>query len=758
MLTSTLFPIQQKTIGAIMDTFHGKVGHCANGKIVCLPFGRGKTLTATEAARAISESLRRTSGRSPSNHGPILVVTQRTIVETWLKNGTQHYSPPLQSLFLTRGESTVQNPDNQSWYNIKERDVLIITYETLMSIYKSVVDARTAILNEAVTEPDEAAVLKEFTKRHLKCANLNEPLPLDRLRHLEGVNNSTNVSTLLFMHKWPCFIMDECHEARTISSMVFKAVSQVRASFRICLTATPFNNSINDVISMFMLAAIHPPQFSITLSVETETEIEAEAGQREKRSHSSSSLSPSPTTTKKTKMKKTKRTCRHDFCRLLKSSAPCLVATNGLQEVESCIDISASQNTDQSVAQWRFLINNENTQELMCRLYMECRDLYIVSENIEEVREHYLPIDIVVHADFCTPSERLYYDAIANKADSDIGRILLSRMAASSLYHERDLPCPGTDLVAYSTKARRKLTVRWPSKVVIVVSLLSHAISRSEKSVVFAQYVNTVTQVQQAVVEKYGSSVKVFVVLAGASTLQRDEVIDACRNHRGAAVLVSTKILAQGRDLSFANHTFLMGVWWNDVNEKQSRARTERPDQTRSVFSTQIVMKNTVEELVWMVARCKHLINDHVMHGVVTPALVKKTTMMSALTTYAECHEFVDDMDIVTALQSVCHLYVEDIPFPCYPSTRPITPLSVRPSYAPAPRAGISRHVFPMPSAPSTARVNSFLRGGYHHRQYNPPREHSIQYQLLIGRSPSSSSKGGRPVIVIDADGKRVEK
>lgn len=790
MLKSELFPIQKKTIHDIINTFHGNVGHCSNGKIVCLPFGEGKTLTALESSRIISENLRNISGRTKQNHGPVLFVTQRTIVETLINNSVEHYSPSLKALFVTRGETTAQNPDHQTWYNIKDLDVLIVTYETMVSIYNSLVHARSLILAEAlkqkISTPAEMSILVQFLHRHNKNPNFNEPLPLERLRRQEAIDNSTTVSTLLFMHRWPVFVMDECHEARTTASMVFKAASQIRASFKIGLSATPFNNSINDVISMFMLAAIPPPPHVFIAVAGLKTGDSSVVGINADDEDDKLALSPlikrlssgqaSPEVLAKTIFhtltSKTSRNMSH-------------VAPLPTPEAPYCtIDASSAFSAEDSISQWNSLA--QRSEEMLCRAFMECRDLYVVQKSIEEVREHYKPVDIIIHADFATQEERAFYDMVANKTTgkTDIGRILRSRLAAASLYHQKDLfivfESDDETLIPYGHKAAtiqirtpasssasiskaeaepepKTCTVRTPSKVKIAVSLLATPISRGEKSIVFAHFVHTVLQLRAAIEEAH--SVKTFVVLAGASTTQRDDIITACKRYRGPAVLISTKILAQGCDLSFANHTFLLGVWWNDVNEKQSRARTERPDQVRSVFSTQIIMKNTVEEMVWMVSRCKRLINDQVMHGTVTPALVRKTTMLSALNTYAECQQFVSEnsstTDIAGALAQVCDIYVSELPFTEYPPTQTIVSLTgienAVESYTFVRRAE-SRSIYPMPSAPSTAKVNSFMRGNYRPKQFHVTRELSMQYQQLIKRPIPRCDRSSRIKIITEDD------
>lgn len=687
VLRSKLFPAQQSTIDGIMNTFHGRVGHCSNGKIVCLPFGEGKTLTSVESARLISNYLKSSGGTS----GPCLFITQRTIVETIVDTGTRHYDPPLDIRFFTKGDSVDNNPDRQTCYTISSIDVIVMTYDTLASLHADAVSARIAILKEALGSKmitqKEREIVMEFMHSQTKSPDLSTPIPLYHLAAKEIVTTSTPLSTMLFFHTWPVLIMDECHEARTETSDRFKTMIQVNAAFKIGLSATLFNNDIMDVVNAFSLVNIGPPDLASSTSTSTGIDI---------------------------------------------------------GDIYTQAGIGGKTHSCAVNAAWKSLFNND--PEAFCVAFTRCRDMYVVQKDTSSTREHYQPVDMIAHVDFFTEQERLYYSAVAEKDDiHQAGKLIRSMAAASSIYHKNDMEDDfENDPHLVVGSSAKKLSVEQPTKVRIVMELLKHPLARNEKSVVFAQYLHTVKQLTNAINAGFNGTVKTFVITADASSSQREQIITACREYRGLAVLISTKILSQGCDLSFANHTFLMNVWWNDVNEKQSRARTERPAQTKSVFSTQIIIKDTVEETIWAVSRCKRILTDRVMEGDITPSIINKITMLSAMTTFPQ--EYVKKL-----IAEASDVFVS-FPFDNYPPTRAILPLVVAPHARPPPKRQCPsvRSVSPiLPIVPRTKR-DTFIKGRYKPHNFRSFVEPDIRFKKLISSTPASDSRKRSRIIILD--------
>ena len=445
---------------------------------------------------------------------------------------------------------------------------------------------------------------------------------------------------------------------------------------------------------------------------------------------------------------------------MLPKSAPCAMDTFGSIEIEK-IDCSTHPNTDGSIGGWSELTRSPSNSDQFCAAFTRCRDMYITQESTQSLRSHYQPVDIIAHVGFMTEEEHNAYNKTSEVSSKNrvISRVVRSIMAASSLYHEKFSP----DMLEFM---KEKYTVEAPSKIRALMDLLAAPINRSEKSIVFAHYVQTAVQVDALVRKTYPRGVAVFLIVSSMNQKERESILQRCESCRGAAVLVTTKIMSQGRDMSFANHTFMLRVWWNDVDTSQSRARTERPDQTRSVFSTQIIMRDTIEELVWMVARCKERIKNQVMTGEVTSSLLKNITMMSVFSTCVEMENFIrvshegGTPEVTEIIKQSCDIYIDVFPYTvsCLPPTKAITPLSSAPhlnssaSSRPKRPREIIRSEYPQPSFPTLSKVNTMIHG-HHPKQFRADHRQPLSYQRLIQRTPSSSSAPIRKIVVIKEDG-----
>src|SRR3989338_553189 len=487
MLTTKLFESQETTVKRVVDIFEGKTGHCSNGAIICNPPGFGKTLTALEIARKVSASLRLRSNRTVEDHGPIFAITQKNIVETWLKNGSLHYDPPLKTLFLGNGESVLNDPRVKCWYYLKDYDIIVTNYEMLASTYKDVVAHRTtsirSFLENKNVPKEEVRPLKDFLARHIENPNMNEPIPCKTLASLERVVATTNAAFAFFFHCWPVVIMDEIHESRSDDSGIYRACVQLRAKFRVGLTATPFNNKIHDIVSLFTLVAVPPPPPPPV--------------------HTSSRTSPGLLG-----FFKRERRCSHDFCLMLPKSAPCAMDTFGSIEIEK-IDCSTHPNTDESIGGWSELARSPSNSDQFCAAFMRGRERDITQESTQSLRSHYQPVDIIAHVGFMTEEEHNAYNKTSEVSSKYrvISRVVRSIMAASSLYHEKFSP----DMLEFM---KEKYTVEAPSKIRALMDLLAAPINRSEKSIVFAHYVQTAVQVDALVRKTYPHGVAVFLIVS----------------------------------------------------------------------------------------------------------------------------------------------------------------------------------------------------------------------------------------------------
>jgi SNF2 family DNA or RNA helicase len=92
---------------------------------------------------------------------------------------------------------------------------------------------------------------------------------------------------------------------------------------------------------------------------------------------------------------------------------------------------------------------------------------------------------------------------------------------------------------------------------------------------------------------------------AHVSRFQQDP---ACR-----VFLVSLKAGGVGLNLTAADYVFLLDPWWNPAAEAQAIDRTHRIGQTRHVFASRLIARDTVEERVLELQETKRALADAII-------------------------------------------------------------------------------------------------------------------------------------------------
>ncbi|NJL73989.1 MAG: DEAD/DEAH box helicase [Saprospiraceae bacterium] len=81
------------------------------------------------------------------------------------------------------------------------------------------------------------------------------------------------------------------------------------------------------------------------------------------------------------------------------------------------------------------------------------------------------------------------------------------------------------------------------------------------------------------------------------SALQRDKAVEEFQNNSSISTfLISLKAGGTGLNLTAADYVFILDPWWNPNAEDQAIARAHRIGQTRPVFATKFIAKDTIEE------------------------------------------------------------------------------------------------------------------------------------------------------------------
>ena len=79
--------------------------------------------------------------------------------------------------------------------------------------------------------------------------------------------------------------------------------------------------------------------------------------------------------------------------------------------------------------------------------------------------------------------------------------------------------------------------------------------------------------------------------------------------------LISLKAGGLGLNLTAADYVFLLDPWWNPAVEAQAIDRTHRIGQTRRVFASRLIARDTVEEKVLELQQSKRDLAEAIIGG-----------------------------------------------------------------------------------------------------------------------------------------------
>lgn len=107
-----------------------------------------------------------------------------------------------------------------------------------------------------------------------------------------------------------------------------------------------------------------------------------------------------------------------------------------------------------------------------------------------------------------------------------------------------------------------------------------------------------------------------YSLLQGDRTQQqRAKAIQAFQEEEDVKTfLISLKAGGTGLNLTAADYVFILDPWWNPAAEQQAIARAHRIGQTKSVFATKFIMKNTIEEKILSLQAQKSQLADDIIN------------------------------------------------------------------------------------------------------------------------------------------------
>lgn len=140
----------------------------------------------------------------------------------------------------------------------------------------------------------------------------------------------------------------------------------------------------------------------------------------------------------------------------------------------------------------------------------------------------------------------------------------------------------------------RKRVAEGGGKLEVLLARLAEAAEEGHKALVFSQFTSLL-----AIVRARLDAAGVNYEYLDGRTRDRQARVDRFQTDPACtAFLISLKAGGLGLNLTAAEYVFLLDPWWNPAAEAQAIDRAHRIGQTRRVFATRLIARDTVEEKV----------------------------------------------------------------------------------------------------------------------------------------------------------------
>jgi SNF2 family DNA or RNA helicase len=149
------------------------------------------------------------------------------------------------------------------------------------------------------------------------------------------------------------------------------------------------------------------------------------------------------------------------------------------------------------------------------------------------------------------------------------------------------------------------------SKLEVLESQIEEAVAEGHKVLVFSQFTSLL-----AIVRRMLDGAGVTYEYLDGSTIDRQSRVERFQRDPECPVfLISLKAGGLGLNLTAADYVILLDPWWNPAVESQAIDRTHRIGQTRRVFATRLIARDTVEEKVLLLQERKRDLADAIIRA-----------------------------------------------------------------------------------------------------------------------------------------------
>ncbi|KAI7333912.1 hypothetical protein KC315_g4000 [Hortaea werneckii] len=235
-----LLPHQRDGIGWL-EYFLGKY----KGALLADQMGLGKTLQVVAVVLRQLQAARR-EGREAT----FLIIVPLPLLDTW---EAELAKAPELKVYLYHGLSAKE----KSEYQLRQYDVVLTTYDTVVSEWKRLKKAQTAFGHCASGKKD----VWELTNRaqedfwYAECLSKG---PAKTAKPKYETLQVSRVTAPIFGVRWETVVADEAHTFRNYESIRAMALVDLISNMRIAITGTPMQNFKWDLYSLIRFLRIRP--------------------------------------------------------------------------------------------------------------------------------------------------------------------------------------------------------------------------------------------------------------------------------------------------------------------------------------------------------------------------------------------------------------------------------------------------------------------------------------------------------------------
>jgi SNF2 family DNA or RNA helicase len=464
----------------------------------------------------------------------------------------------------------------------------------------------------------------------------------------------------LFQYRWHRLILDEAQFIRNIYARATRAACLLESRFRWCLTGTPIQNSIHDLLAL--LVFIRHPECS---SIEQYLSV---------LNHVSGSVRRAPQVAGAFPVGRLLRPILLRRCRRDQIDGRPLLELESRSETIEYVTLSPAE---RCLYENMKLLGREALQRLSESSADSgiCMHILVMLTRLRQICDHYVLLEAYMHklrddqgdhrqrtssastrsghgrisrtcctacgallrvAERSEPQSQAY--ALKPEAFCEYCASLIGRHspafeakrdfvrgqtfaqsdsapleAASSPHRSRiidQVMSAWTSLVVHDTTAIASPS----SKLQTLLALLDRARCESptEKWVIFSQWPSFLDLCEDALLERGQAVCRVD----GRMRYEERELnLELFRRSEYRVMLMSLGAGGVGLNLTLANHVVLVDPWWNPAVEEQAIDRVYRLGQQRPVQVIRLVVRDSVEERIMQLQQQKRALYEHVLGG-----------------------------------------------------------------------------------------------------------------------------------------------